>query len=82
MTHPVDAGRREEVEMGNAVTPVLLSYPRALDVIVDTATAILYLWLNVLPGVEYPHVACLIKERKRRQNYKWFPTWDTANTEI
>lgn len=41
MTHPVDAGRREEVEMGNAVTPVLLSYPRALDVIVDTATAIL-----------------------------------------
>lgn len=41
MTHPVDAGRREEVQMGNAVIPVLLSYPRALDVIVDTATTIL-----------------------------------------
>ena len=41
MTHPVDAGKREEVQMGNAVIPVLLSYPRALDVIVDTATTIL-----------------------------------------
>lgn len=41
MTHPVDAGRREEVQRGNGVIPVLLSYPRALDVIVDTATTTL-----------------------------------------